>query len=207
VRQPQLPGLAAASASWPIHLAARRARREARGYLARLMLCGLALVTMLAQQPTGRLPTVTTEVALSQAPRSDSLLSILNNRLKIDATSSPDGVGISSTFWGKLRRGSVGVGLDFRSLSLPSWVPGSKTSEGWLASRIGHGLYFGHAAFPKASIFPDRETAAAKPTLRLPGANVRMDGAFFFTKNLGIRVDLSVGNAMYGAISFVVRGW
>jgi hypothetical protein len=168
------------------------------------MLCGLALITLMAQQPTSPLPTVTTKVALSEAPRSDSLLSILNNRLKIDATASPDGVGISSTFWSKLRRGSVGVGLDFHSLSLPTWVPGSKTSEGW---QISPGLYFGHAALPKASIFPERESAAARPSLRLPGANVRMDGSYFFTKNLGIRVDLSVGNAMYGAISFVVRGW
>jgi hypothetical protein len=189
------------------HLAPRRARREARGYLAGLMLCGLALVTMMAQQPTLRPPTVTTVVRPLDAPRSDSLLSMFNNRLKIDATSSPDGVGISSTLWSKLGRGAVGLGLDFPSLSLPTWVPGTKTSQGWLASRIGHGLYVGHAPLPKPSIFPERETAAARPSLRLPGANVRMDGSFFFTKNLGVRVDLSVGNSMYGAISFVVRGW
>jgi hypothetical protein len=171
------------------------------------MLCGLALVTLMAQQHTVRSPTVTTVVRPLEVPRSDSLLSLLKTRMTLEATPTSEGLSVTSTFWSKLRRGSVGVGFDLPSLSIPDWVPGNPTSQGWLAARIGHGLYVGHAPLPKATIFPERETAYAKPALRLPGPNVRMDGAFFFTPQLGVRVDVSMGRSMYGAISFVFRGW
>jgi hypothetical protein len=163
----------------------------------------------MAQQHTVRPPTVTTEVRPLEVRRSDSLLSLLKTRMTFEATPSPEGlgVGLTSTFWGKLKRGGVGVGLDLPSMSIPDWVPGTKTSQGWLASRIGHGLYVGHPAVPKASIFPERETNAAKPALRLPGPNIRMDGSFFFTPQLGVRVDVSGGRSFYGAVSFVFRGW
>jgi len=168
------------------------------------MLSAIALVALLAEPNAAHIPTVTTKVSASEMKLWHSRLGDMPPppRHPDLATSLGD---FASALSCALKRRSIGLGIEGGSISPPAWLPGGKTSDGWLAPGIAHGLYFGHAPLPKTTIFTDRETNALRPSLNLPGPHVRMDASIFFTSVLGIRVDLSMGQSMYAGVSLVYR--
>jgi len=168
------------------------------------MLSAIALVALLAEPNAAHIPTVTTKVSASE-------MKLWHSRLG-DMPPPPRHPDLATTLGDfasalscALKRRGASLGIEGGTFTPPPWVPGGKTSNGWLAPGIAQGLYFGHAPLPQTTIFPERETNAARPSLRLPGTHVRMDASIFFTSVLGIRVDLSMGQSMYGAVSLVYR--
>jgi hypothetical protein len=167
------------------------------------MLSGLALVALLAEPNAARSPTVTTEVTSGEPPVRSSRWGTLMSWLRARPEAALG--GFASTLSLSFVHGPLRLGMEVPSLSLPDWVPGAQTANGWLVPRLAHGLYLGHAPAPRPKLLPLPAGLVTAPVPLLPGPHVRMDGTVFLTSRLGVRIEVGVGHAMFTGVSLIYR--
>jgi len=120
-------------------------------------------------------------------------------RLGLDGRLGRFASALSSSF----ARWSVSVGIDAETMARPRSTPAA--ADGLRVASIGHGLYLGHGPAPRAELFSSRDYRFAKPSLSPTGVRIGIDGTLFFSRHLGLRLEVSGGSGMYAGLSLIFR--